>query len=117
MIDTMLEDHREIRGLAASLRKLLVEDGMPIGHWLASTRWKLTRHLLRHIAIENTIVGQRLIDGFEHRYREHVARWTPDRIDAEWPAYCRELRTILDTLDRKMDREEREFYHPLMAAA
>ncbi|MBN8809327.1 MAG: hypothetical protein J0I47_13980 [Sphingomonas sp.] len=112
MLNAMLDDHREIRSLSAALRDLLAENGMPIGHWLASTRWQLTRQLLRHIAIENTIVGKALVDGFERRYRDHVAKWTPDRIDTEWSAYCGETRSILDALERKMLREEREFYHP-----
>jgi hypothetical protein len=124
----MIEDHDIIRGIIAKLRALLIEDGMPIGHWFATTRWSLTRHLLRHLAVEGAIFRDQVRshldaskptapDTFEQRYREHIAHWTPDRIDAEWPRYCRELGAILNTLDRRMEFEEREVYPKLTERA
>lgn len=115
MCTEMIEDHDRIRDIAAKLRPLLIENGMPIGRWFASSRWALTRHLLRHLAVEADILrreGRALLgaDPFEERYRRHIAEWTPDLIDSDWPRYCRELNAILDALDRRMDFEDREFY-------
>jgi hypothetical protein len=115
MCTAMIEDHDRIRKVAGELRTLLVEDGMPIGHWLASSRWSLTRHLLRHLAVEGEMLRRSghapgATDPFETRYRRHLADWTPERIDGEWPRYCREMRGILNALERRMDFEEREIY-------
>jgi hypothetical protein len=123
MCIAMIEDHDRIREVAAKLRSLLIEEGMPIGHWLASSRWSLTRHLLRHLAVEGEILRRSghatsATDPFELRYRRHIAEWTPERIDGEWPRYCREMRGILNALDRRMEFEEREIYvRPATAAA
>lgn len=116
MLNAMLEDHRQIRSLSAALRSMLAADRMPVGPRLGTTRWQLARELLRHIAVENTIIGSTPIDGFEQRFRAHVAKWTGDRIDREWANFGHELRHILDALERKMQREERDFYHPRMQA-
>lgn len=125
MFDHMIEDHNTIRGIVTALRELLVEDGVPIGRWFASSRWALTRHLLRHFAMENLIFlghpcASRFAtapagpDPFEQRYRQHLNDWSPDRIDVEWPRYCSELGAILDTLERRMTFEEREIYPALV---
>lgn len=128
MFDQLIDDHNAIRGIIASLRDLLVEDGIPIGRCSALSRWALTRHLFRLFASENLIVRDHPAaslyaaspvgaDAFEERYRRHVGDWTPDRIDNEWPQYCRELHGILNSLERRMVFEEAKLYPALGRAA
>ncbi|QDZ08260.1 hypothetical protein FPZ24_12895 [Sphingomonas panacisoli] len=128
MLAKMIEDHDTIRGIAATLRGFLNNDGAPIGPLFASARWTLTRHLLRHLATENLIFRDNAStarhatkpdapDPFEQRYRQHIDSWTPERIDSHWPRYCRELGSILNTLDQRMAFEEREIYPRLTLGA
>lgn len=126
MFSQMIEDHDQIRATAATLRELLVGDGMPIGRWFATARWTLTRHVLRHLATEEVVLrgyanappGATTARGsFEQRFRQHVSHWTPDRIDREWPRYCREMMAILNALDRRMTFEEQEIYPKLGTAS
>lgn len=102
----MHQEHKEIRALMAELRGWLVDSGLPIGRCFAIVRWTLTGRLLRHIAAERHQPGAPADDGFETRYRAHLAAWTSERIDAEWPAYCRETTALLDALERHMVRDE-----------
>lgn len=123
MIDDLLHDHDRIREISAALRTHLAGDGMPIDPSFASARWRLTRELLRHMAVEKQMLqgcGRSAFDlapesphsaaGFERLYREHVARWTTTDIDTQWRRYCRELRTILTLLDQRMHFEERAVF-------
>ena len=116
MYQAMIDDHDEIRGICSELRKLIADDGMPTALCFATSRWRLTRRLLQHIATEKAFFGPSTPDPFEERYRNHVVAWTPGRIDAEWPLYCHELQDILKTLERRMRQEEREFHDPKMRA-
>lgn len=112
----MLEDHNQIRAIITELRTQLVQSGMPKAPTFATARWSLTRHLLRHLAVENDWLRREGRvpppngDVLEQRYRRHITDWQPDRIDRDWPVYRRELNGILDDLDRRMDYEDREFY-------
>ena len=111
----MLEDHNQIRAIITELRTQLVQSGMPKSHSFATARWSLTRHLLRHLAAEADVLrrqGHTVVnaDAFEQRYRRHTTDWQPARIEREWHSYRRELNSILDDLDRRMDHEDREFY-------
>ena len=105
MRDHATDHDANIRNSVAALRELLVVDGMPIGHWAATARWALTRHLTRSFATGDALVGNRAFAShtrasFAQRYRRHVGDWAPERIDNEWPRYCEELLAILNVLDR-----------------
>ena len=110
MCEAMLKDHDDLRAIVAELREILVDGRMPIGRQLATIRWTLTRRLLRHIAMESRAAQGEGARDFEQRYRDHVVAWTSERIDTEWRTYRRELLTILDALEQRMTREERDFY-------
>lgn len=103
----MLEDHDELHAIVAELRALLNAARMPMCHRFATLRWRLTRCLLRHIAIEARVRPDIDSSRFEQAYRAHIAGWTRDRIDCQWTAYRRETATLLDTLERSMAQEER----------
>jgi hypothetical protein len=117
MLQQLLKDHEQLRVIAASLRGLLSGDSAPTGPALAQKRWTLTRQMLRHIAIENALMAAKGEDDFVRGYREHVGRWTVDRIQTEWSAFRGELGGILDALEHRMDREERDFYRPRLGGA
>jgi hypothetical protein len=95
---------------------------------LASVRALLRDTLVRHLKCEDWVLyplmkasGEpetvRITCEFEFEMGDLAAdfvayddKWTASRIEAEWPDFCRETRTILDMLAVRVEREERGLY-------
>lgn len=48
------------------------------------------------------------------RSRDHIARWTPDRIEADWAGYCAASRAMRASMAQRV-RAEQDILLPLLA--
>ncbi|NWK95485.1 cation-binding protein [Sphingobium lactosutens] len=131
-ISALRRQHDEIGLTARLLRQAISDDRLPRS--VAALRWQLARQLMAHLALEDGILYpalERSLSGetreraialrkdtgaLADRFAIYLATWSDDRIAAEWPAFCKETRIILDTLNSRIERENRLLY-PLAAAA
>lgn len=47
-------------------------------------------------------------------YSEHIRKWTPQAIDADWPAYVQACELRLETFRRTLIDEETRVYQPVL---
>lgn len=95
---------------------------------LVSARGLLRDTLVRHLKCEDWVLYPRLMASgdpeliritreFEIEMGDLAAdfvayddKWTAERVDAQWPEFCRETRVLFDVLAMRVEREERELY-------
>lgn len=124
-------EHQELAGLAGALLACVAQ-AVPAPEQVARLRWLMSRKLSAHLAKEDRLLYPRIQAGpdraaaalatrFAHEmgglaaaFRDYIAGWSPDRIRADWDAFGTETRSVVETLRRRIDREERELY-PLIA--
>jgi hypothetical protein len=100
----------------------------PLSTELAAARGQLRDMLVRHLKCEDWVLYPRLRASgdpelvritreFEVEMGDLAADfvaydegWTSERVEAEWPGFCRETRIIFDVLAMRVEREERELY-------
>ena len=134
MIDKLCNQHELLRQFVGELLALVSGDTPCDPENLAASRWRLARMLLQHLALEERAVYRPLerdprpqvvmlaygfrreLDTSYARYEQHMAEWTRERIEAQWPAYVSAVRHMADFLLERLDREERELF-PLVNEA
>jgi hypothetical protein len=128
MLERLRNQHDLLRAFAHDLLGLLGSDRAADPEALAASRWRLSRMLLQHLALEERHVyrplerdpradvnmiahgfSRELEDSFT-RYQEHMHHWTPEAILEDWPTYRRAAGHLLQFLLERLDREERELY-------
>ncbi|MGL4313678.1 MAG: hemerythrin domain-containing protein [Sphingomonas sp.] len=135
MIDSELlsAEHAQIDAIAVELLAIIAGSDAP-GEKLASLRWRLNRHLLVHLAREDSHVYPLLVKaadirlarlasafqaemgGLAQDYLAYNAQWDAAAVAKDWPGFCAATRHIMNALRRRIRREERDLY-PMIATA
>ena len=128
MIERMLADHAKLRACADRLEALLASGSVPDPDALADARWTLGSTMMQHLAFEERHLyaalredprshvrnvaaefHEQLASSFGP-YADHAKHWTPERVAESWDIYRGQTRTLLETMRRRMAREEEELY-------
>ena len=131
-VQTMCAQHEQLRDVANLYRMELTKPG-PDPRSLADCRWKLMRLVTGHLAYEGLhlypalcrSVGREAdiarqmaleIEQLSGALQDHVREWTVIRIESDWTSYREAAEALIETLVRRMDREEKELYPLLLVA-
>jgi hypothetical protein len=131
-VQTMCAQHDQLRDVANLYRLELAKPG-PDPRSLADCRWKLMRLVTGHLAYEGLHLYPALlksggkdadtarqmateIEQLSGALQTHVREWTVTRIESDWPGYRRAAETLIETLLRRLDREEKHLYPLLLVA-
>ena len=131
-VQTMCAQHDALREVANLYRQHLAQPG-PDARSLADCRWKLIRLVTGHLAYEglhlypalyqaggrDAAIARQMaleIEQLSCALQCHVRDWTSVRIEAEWLAYREAATALIETLERRLDREESDLYPLLMVA-
>lgn len=93
-----LENERHaMRVLAERMLERIDPLGPPKGGALAPLRWEFMRRLFPLLTLEQLLDNERRASANElmSRWRSHTHHWTSTRISAEWAAYARDVRALL----------------------
>jgi len=133
-IAELLEEHRELRGMAERLRGIVscqVADSAAI----AVLRWQFCRKLADHCAAEERSVYELLITtgdpevtqlilalrdevgSLDTDFRAYVAEWPIDRVNREWAHFGDVTHVLLERLAHRIMREEQELFPELARIA
>jgi iron-sulfur cluster repair protein YtfE (RIC family) len=122
-LDLLQRQHDEIEALAERFQQAISDDATP--QRLGTLRWQFARHLMAHLALEDRIFypGMQRQSHGELRamasrlqiemaplaadFAAYMSRWSDDRIEREWPAFCRESRAMIGAILHRMQKEER----------
>jgi len=128
MLDKLRRDHEDLRAKGEVVRALLLSPSPPAPETLAHARWSLSSAVMQHLAFEDRHLYAKLLTDarpyvvalgkqFEtelgqlfSRYSKHAQQWTPDRIAGQWDAYRRSALPMIDEMNDRMAREERELF-------
>lgn len=131
-LETMLAQHRELRGLAENYVRELGKSEPDLAQ-LGKCRWTLARLVSAHIAFESSHLYPALkrlgptaaangeksaseIGQLMEALGAHVRDWTISAIEADWAGYGKTSRALVSRLCTRMDEEETQLY-PLIAEA
>jgi Hemerythrin HHE cation binding domain len=131
-VQTMCAQHDQLRDVANRYRLEIARPG-PDPRSLADCRWKLMRLVTGHLAYEGLHLYPALyrsggrdadaarqmateIEQLSAELQNHVRDWTGTRIESDWPGYRLAAEALVDTLVRRLDREEKELYPLLLMA-
>lgn len=122
-------DHGRILDLAGDLRAAVETEGS--NRPVATLRWRLARALMTHLALEDRFFYPALARGGDDRtarlgsqfqdemgdlaaaFAAYLARWSENRVAANWPTFREETLSVLDALERRIARENEALY-PLL---
>ena len=134
MLDKFLHDHAILRQRGESLIALLDRPEMPDPQELAEARWRLSSHVMQHLALEDRYLYAKLLNdprpdvramgqSFQHElaslfadYVEQGKYWTQERIAADWDGYRHKARDRVLVMFARVEREEAELF-PLIENA
>ena len=131
-IQAMCAQHDALREVAGQYRLELAKPA-PEARSLADCRWKLMRLVTGHLAYEGLHLYSALhqaggryaetarqmaveIEQLSGDLQNHVREWTVTRIESDWPGYRRAAEALVETLVRRLDREEKDLYPLLLVA-
>lgn len=121
-------EHAALDTLSRFLLSLVAEPAPPRPTELASVRGMFRDTLVRHLKCEDWALYPRLkasgdpelarlardfIFEMGHIADEFIAydaRWSAERVAADWPGFCAETEAVLDAIAMRIEREERELY-------
>ena len=121
-------EHAALATLSQILMALVRAPAAPRPTELASVRGMLRDTLVRHLKCEDWILYPRLktsgkpevvalanefvreMGHIAEDFSAYDAKWTAERIAADWPGFCRETEVILDVLGMRMERENCDLY-------
>lgn len=123
-------EHAELDALAVQLLGAVSSaDGPAPG--LSAIRWRLSRILIAHLALEDRLlypqlqtcgdprtelIAKRFADemgGLAAAYLDYANGWTAPRIEQDWAGFVADTRRIMRALRQRILREERDLY-PLL---
>ena len=121
-------EHDALATLSRILRDIVDQPHPPRPTELRSVRGMLRDTLVRHLKCEDWVLYPRLkasgdagliriatefvdeVGDIATDFERYDGKWTEDRVDAEWPAFCRETRFVLDLLEIRIARENQDLY-------
>ncbi|AMU92366.1 hypothetical protein ATM17_25450 [Sphingopyxis macrogoltabida] len=122
------DEHAALVTLARILTGMIRAPQPPRMTELAAARGLLRDTLLRHLKCEDWILYPRLkasgdpelvritrefeleMGDLADDFTAYDNEWTPQRVAAGWPDFCRETAIMLDILAMRIEREERDLY-------
>ena len=120
------EDHAALARMFRDLGEMIAQPAPPPQLDLFNLRRELVSTLLAHLKLEDWSLYPRLIESGDavlsdiaRRFKDEMGglapaflaycdKWTASTITSDWPAYCKDTRTILDALHERLTRENRE---------
>lgn len=127
------DEHKLLEAISRRLSEVLAQDLPPPPSELYMLRQELASALIRHLKAEDWVLYPRLLaspdkgisetarsfsdemGGLATEFKTHSERWGSFAIQEDWNGYRAETAIILETLARRVDRENRELY-PLLEA-
>ncbi len=125
------DEHSEIVKIVGKLRYLISQPSPPPQLHLFALRHELSATLIAHLKTEDWILYPELMasadtrvaaiarefsekmGGLARAYRDHCQSWSADAIAADWAGYCSASRGLIDALNSRITRENRDLY-PLL---
>ncbi len=126
------DEHRELEALCGQLQTIVSgERADPAA--VAMVRWRMCRLLLDHLAVEDRVIGDRLLGcgdtrlmalawryrhdfgGLGREFRDYLGHWPIERIARDWDRLRAETEHLLWRLATRAEMEERELFPALEA--
>jgi hypothetical protein len=119
-------DHAKLADLFKQLGDMIDRPSPPAQLELFNVRRELVSTLLAHLKLEDWALYPRLMQsdqpeiaragetfkdemgGLAPAFLAYSEKWNADSICADWPGYCADTRGILDALNNRLTRENRE---------
>lgn len=120
------EDHATLARLFRRLRSIIAAPRPPVQLLLFDLRRELTSTLIAHLKLEDWALYPRLIEsgdpaisdaglefqqemgGLAPAFVAYCDRWSANAIEADWTGYCADTAAILDALENRLMRENRD---------
>lgn len=120
------DDHATLARQFRELREIVQSPSAPSTLVLFNLRRELVSTLLAHLKLEDWALYPRLIQSSDNqasdagrRFQEEMGglapafiaycdKWSATGIEAGWPAYCADTLAIIDALENRLVRENRE---------
>lgn len=120
------EDHAKLALMFKRLGEIVDGPSPPPQLELFDLRRELVSTLLAHLKLEDWALYPRLIEsgdsgisdaglrfqkemgGLAPAFVAYCDKWSASRIESEWPGYCADTAAILDALENRLARENRE---------
>lgn len=124
-------EHAVILRIVERLHYLVSQPSPPPQLHLFAVRYELTSTLIAHLKNEDWLVYPQLMastdadiaararalsdemGGLAEAYREHCQAWDATAIAADWPGYCADSQSLIDAVNTRITRENRELF-PLL---
>lgn len=128
----LFDDHRTLTAIADELLELVHQTPRPGLEALTQLRAQLGSRAAQHLRSEDAMIIRPLfasgrIDELPNaqeaiaairesraQYSNHVGKWTLAAIQADWDGYAQALTSMIDYLNRLIEREERDLYWPAL---
>ena len=120
------EDHASLAGIFRQLRRAIQNPEAPHQLVLFGLRRELMSTLIAHLKLEDWALYPRLIEsgdgeisdagrafqeemgGLAPTFIAYCDKWNAPAIEADWKGYCADTTAILDALENRLLRENRE---------
>jgi len=120
------EDHAALARLFRRLRFIIAAQNPPVQLLLFDLRRELTSTLIAHLKLEDWALYPRLIEsgdpaiseagrefqeemgGLAPAFVTYCNRWSANAIERDWTGYCADTAAILDALENRLLRENRD---------
>lgn len=125
-LSKLREDHSKLARMFMQLGRIIESSSPPSNIELFELRRELVSTLLAHLKLEDWALYPRLIDcgeddiasaalafkdemgGLAPVFLAYCDKWSATSIEADWAGYCADTRVILDALNSRLTRENRE---------
>ena len=125
-LSRLREDHAKLARMFTRLGEIIKRKEAPPQLELFELRRELMGTLIAHLKLEDWALYPRLIESpdrqvsdtgaaFKHEmgglapaFISYCDKWNATAIEANWPGYCSDTRDILDALNNRLTRENRE---------
>jgi hypothetical protein len=125
-LSKLREDHAKLEKLFRQLRSIIASPRPPVQLLLFDLRRELMSTLIAHLKLEDWALYPRLIESGNpaisdagHEFQEEMGglapafvaycdRWSATAIEADWVGYCADTASILDALENRLLRENRD---------
>ena len=132
-IPQLRDDHFRLTATVRRLGALIERRKPPPPLHLATLRHELSSTLIAHLKDEDSLLYPQLLSssdaliaatartfsedmgGLADAFQVHCETWTAANIASDWTGYCDDCRQILDALNIRIRRENRELF-PLLEA-
>ena len=130
-LSRLQQEHTKLAGLFRRLRNAIESADCPSQVELFELRRQLVSTLLAHLKLEDWALYPRLIQsdqkdfastgqafkdemgGLAPAFLAYSEKWNANSISADWSSYCADTRAVLDALENRLEREDRDLF-PLL---